>query len=76
MEIRDGEEGLASEHRETKIMVNLDLLKKAGKDPCVSVRQELVAMESSVVAAYVGYTRNAVALRAPCALALISGAPY
>ena len=34
----------------------------------VSVRQELVTMQSSVVAAYVGYTRNAVALRAPCAL--------
>ena len=41
----------------------------------MSVRQELVAMQSSVVAAYVGYTRNAVALRAPCALTLIPGAP-
>ena len=40
MEIIDGEEGSAGEHREdikTKIMVcviNLDLLKKSGKDPC------------------------------------------
>ena len=41
----------------------------------VSVRQELVALQSSVVAACVGYTRNAVALRAPCAITLISGAP-
>ena len=32
-------------------------------------------MQSSVVAACAGYTRNAVASRAPCALTLISGAP-
>ena len=32
-------------------------------------------MQSSVVAAFAGYTRNAVALRAPCALILTSGVP-
>ena len=32
-------------------------------------------MQSSVVAACAGYTRNAVASRVPCALTLISGAP-
>ena len=38
----------------------------------VSVGQEMVAMQSAAMAAYVGYTRNAVALRAPCALTTFS----
>ena len=41
----------------------------------VSVRQELVAMQSSVVAASAGCIRNAVALKNPCVLTLNSGAP-
>ena len=32
-------------------------------------------MQSSVVAACAGYTRNRVASRVPCALTLISGVP-
>ena len=72
--------GLRVNMGKTKIIVcgmNLDLLMKAGKDPCgVCQTQELVAMQSSVVATnYVRYTRNAVTLKAPCALTLISGAP-
>ena len=41
----------------------------------VSVRQELVAMQSSVVAASSLCIRNAVELRDPCMLSLRSGAP-
>ena len=49
--------GLRGNMWKTKIMVcgmTLDLLKKAGKDPCgVCQTQELVTMQSSVVAAYI-----------------------
>ena len=41
----------------------------------MSIRQEYVAIQSSVVAARAGYIRNAVALRDHCALILSSGAP-
>ena len=40
-----------------------------------SVRQEQVAIQSSAVTACAGLTRNALALRGPCALTLTSGAP-
>ena len=69
--------GLRVNMGKTKIMesgINLDVLKKSGKYPCVS--QELIAlMQSSVVAASAGCIRNAVALRNPCALTLSSGVP-
>ena len=71
--------GLRVNMGKTKIMesgINLDVLKKSGSTPVVSVSQELVAlMQSSVVAASAGCIRNAVALRDPCALTLSSGAP-
>ena len=71
--------GLRVNMGKTKLMesgINLDVLKKSGKYPVVSVSQELVAlMQSSVVAASAGCIRNAVALRDPCALTLSSGAP-
>ena len=71
--------GLRVNMGKTKIMesgINLDVRKKSGKYPVVSVSQELVAlMQSSVVAASAGCIRNAVALRDPCALTLCSGAP-
>ena len=45
----------------TKIMVDLDLLKRSERFPAASVRKELVAMQYyRVVAACAGYTRNAV----------------
>ena len=56
-----------------KIMVssiNLDLLKQSGKARVVSVRQKVVAMQSSAVAASAGCIRNAVPLRDPCTLTL------
>ena len=44
---------------------DLDLL----KSPAVSVRQELIAMESYVMAAYAGYKRVAPRGGGPCSLA-------
>ena len=41
----------------------------------MSVRKEQVALQSPVVVVCDGYTINAMASRAPCALTLISGAP-
>ena len=66
--------GLRVNIGKTKIMesgINLDVLKKSGKYPVVSVSQELVAlMQSSVVAASAGCVRNTVALKDPCTLTL------
>ena len=63
--------GLRVNMGKTKIMVSgmdLDLLKKSGKDPCGVCQKGVGSNATSVVAACAGYTRNAVASRVPCAL--------
>ena len=71
--------GLHVNMGKTKIMesgINLNVLKKSGNTPVVSVSLLVALMQSSVVAASAGCIRNAVALRDPCALTLSSGAFY
>ena len=66
MEIRGAEEGLASEHWEDKdygVWHEFGPTEKSWKGSLRGLSDiELVAMQSFVVAAYVGYTRNAVAI--------------
>ena len=59
--------GLWMNMGKTKIMVSGMSQSGPAEELVVSIRQEMVAMQSSMVAACAGYTRNAVALRVPCA---------
>ena len=62
----------------TKIMVtalDMDLLKKFGKDPCSVCQKEVGSNAISCGGCLCWIHKKAMASRAPCALTLISGAP-
>ena len=70
--------GLRVNMGKTNIMVssmNLDLLKKAGKDHCYVCHTGVGSNAIFCGGCLCWIHKNAVALRAPCALTLISGAP-
>ena len=59
--------GLWMNMKKNKIMVSGMSQSGPAEELVVSIKQEMIAMQSSMVAACAGYTRNAVALRVPCA---------